>query len=195
MLLGAAGLVVTVVAGRWGLGLFTTAEFVHFSVNYPTLPGLELRSMSEIGGPWARDPKLTRPPPGGLLAFGDEGEVVVDLSRRGWLKSLIQPGTLLLSSHWIRNVGTRSRRIALDMDLCGLDLEWVTFERCWDARTQESTRVLEPGDTYNMDWVVRLPPERRRQDVVCAGRLTVLDAEDRSALAVLPITILGTGGA
>ena len=52
--------------------------------------------------------------------------VVIDTGQQGFLKRALQPNYLSISSHWLRNGGTRPYRIRLDMEMCGWDLKWVT---------------------------------------------------------------------
>jgi hypothetical protein len=122
----------TVLVGRWGKALLVTSEYVHFSVNFPARRGApapdsgpmgtERRgglaesaegrppqlSRSDLGGPWARlaEHEWTGYPAGGLLVWGREGSITIDIGRRGVLKAWLQPRRLLLSTHWLRNVGT-----------------------------------------------------------------------------------------
>jgi hypothetical protein len=179
----------TVLAGRWAKGLFTTAEFVHFSV-FQTLP------VAEVGGPWSMKRSLADEPhpAGGILVWGREGRVVVDLDGRHLIKRLVQPRKLLLSTHWLRNVGPTARRVALDLELCGAALEWVTFERDWDHEAHASTRVVEPTATFNMDWIVTLTPELLAPDGRCDGQLAVSDADTGELLSRVPVLITHGGG-
>jgi hypothetical protein len=187
----------TVFAGRWAKGQFTTAEFVHFSVNFPVTPGLATTPLETIGGPWTMlEPgEFDGIPAGGVLVWGRQGRVVVDLAERSFIKEWVQPGTLLLSTHWLRNVGTIERRIRLDMELCGAGLQWVTFERDWDLASRSSTRAIPPGSTFNMDWIVTLTPEQLGGGR-CDGALTVYDADRDELLTRLPIHLTwgGLGG-
>jgi hypothetical protein len=185
----------TVLAGRWAKGLFTTSEFVHFSVNFPTEPGLPVLPVAEVGGPWALKPELAAEPhpAGGLLVWGREGRVVVDLDRRHPIKWLVQPRKLLLSTHWLRNVGPVPRRLGLDLELCGAGLQWITFERDWDQEARLSTRAVEPGATFNMDWVVTLTPALLEPDGRCDGLLQVTDADTGELLTRLPLSIVHGG--
>ncbi len=114
-----AAVVLTLLAGRWSYGLFTTSEFIHFSVNFPTANHAPAMTAEELGGPWAMDSELREQPipAGGILVWGREGEITVDMGRQGIIKELLQPRDLTLSSHWIRNVGKEPRRIHLDLDL------------------------------------------------------------------------------
>ena len=98
-----------------------------------------------------------------------------------------------ISSHWLRNVGTQPYRIRLEMDMCDLEMEWLTFERAWDQAAQSSTRHIEPGDTFNMDWFFTIPDGQRSQAVICDGELRVLDAETGDLLTDLPVRIVNSG--
>jgi hypothetical protein len=192
--LGILGFVFAIGFGRWAQSLFTVSELVHFSVNYPSDGRAETMSCCDLGGPWARDrdPNWNEYAAGGLLTWGEEGGIVVDVGRQGLLKRTLQPGFLSLSTHWLRNVGTQPYQIRLDMELCGMELEWETFERDWDPVTRTSTRLIEPGDTFNMDWYFHVPPELRSQGVVCEGELDVYDAQTEALLTALPITIINS---
>jgi hypothetical protein len=194
--LGIVGLLFAVGFGRWAQSLFTVSELVHFSVNFPSEGRAETMSCCDLGGSWTRthDPQWNDYPAGGLLAYGEEGALVVDVGRAGWLKRLLQPDFVSISTHWLRNVGTQPYRIGMDMELCGMELEWETFERDWDPMTKTSTRVIEPGDMFNMDWYFHIPAELRDRAVVCEGMLKVVDADSGALLTDLPVKIVNSRG-
>jgi hypothetical protein len=188
------GLVFALGFGRWAQSLFTVSELIHFSVNFPSEGRAETTSCCNVGGPWARDygDDWNDYPEGGLLAYGEEGALVIDVGRQGWLKRALQPNRISISSHWLRNVGVQSYRIRLEMVMCELETEWLTFERDWDQETQTATRYVEPGDTFNMDWFFKIPPEQRDQTLICEGELRVLDADSDTLLTDLPIQIVNS---
>lgn len=193
----AAGLVaasLTVLAGRWGQGLFTVSEFVHFSVNFPTVPGERQLPREDVGGPWARlDERAWKGfPTGGLLAWGREGRVTVDLGHRGILKELLQPRTVRLSSHWIRNIGARPYRVRIELSMCNLTQRRVTFERCWDDESLEVTRPIPPGGTFNMDWIIELGDDLSSRNRICRGAVLILDADSGDLLTRFPVDIEGS---
>lgn len=192
--LALAGFVFALGFGRWAQSLFIKSELVHFSVNFPSEGRAQTMSCCDVGGPWARTygDDWSDYPEGGLLAYGEEGALVIDVGRQGWLKRTLQPDLISISSHWIRNVGTQPYRIRLEMEMCDLETEWLTFERDWNLATQTSTRYIEPGDTYNMDWFFRIPPEQRDQEVVCDGELRIIDADGEKTLTDLPIQIINS---
>ena len=192
--LGLLGFAFALVFGRWAQSLFTQSELMHFSVNFPSDGRAETMSCCDLGGPWARsrDPDWNDYAAGGLLAYGEEGGVVVDLGRQGLLKRLLQPDFISLSTHWLRNVGTQPYQIRLEMEMCGIDLEWETFERNWDPVTKTSTRTIDPGDSFNMDWYFKIPKRLRNQNLVCEGELSVFDAETDTLLTLLPIHIVNS---
>lgn len=189
-LLGIGAFIITVSAGRWGKDLFSTSEFVHFSINFPTVAGEPLLDRASIGGMWTRvpDDEWTGIPTGGLLAFGRQGRVVVDIGKRNFLKEIFQPNVLALSSHWIRNVGTTSRRICIHADFCEFKTSLVTFEKNWDPLTNCATRAIEPKELFNMDWIVRFP-ESDKRPIYCEGKITIVDQQTNKPLTVFPITI------
>jgi hypothetical protein len=180
--------------GLWSQSLFTKSELMHFSVNFPSEGRAETMSCCNVGGPWAREhgDDWNDYPAGGLLAYGDEGALVVDVGQQGLIKRTLQPGLISISSHWLRNVGTQPYRIRLEMDMCELDMEWLTFEANWDQETQASTRLIEPGDTFNMDWFFHIPAEQRNQEIVCAGELRIIDADTGNLLTDLPVKIVNS---
>lgn len=182
---------VAVFAGRWGKGLFTESEYVHFSINFPTQPGFEALPRSSLQSPWARipDDQWNGYPSGGLIVWGQEGSITVDIGRQGWIKDLLQPWNILLSTHWLRNIGTNSRRIRIDFDPCGMPTTWLTFERNFDNSTNETTRLIEPGATFNMDWSITVPETRRNQRIICDTEIRIYDADSDDLLTVFPISI------
>jgi hypothetical protein len=192
--LGIAGLAFAVLFGKWAQSLFTQSELMHFSVNFPGAGRAQTMSCCDLGGPWARtrDPDWSNYASGGLLTWGEEGQIVVDVGQQGLIKRTLQPNFLSLSSHWIRNVGTQPYQIRIEMDMCGMDLEWETFERDWDPVGHTSTRAINPGDTYNMDWYFRLSEQDRNRSVICDGQLSLFDAQTGSLLTELPIKIVNS---
>jgi hypothetical protein len=180
--------------GLWAQVLFTQSELVHFSVNFPGKANAQTMACCELGGSWTRtkDPQWNDYPAGGVLAYGEEGVITIDVGKQGFLKRTLQPNYLSISSHWMRNVGTQPYQIRLDMDLCGMELEWETFEADWDQATLSSTRAIEPGNSFNMDWFFHIPPDMRAQSVVCDGQLTVFDAQSDELLTELPIRIVNS---
>ena len=193
--LGMLGFVFAVSFGWWAQSLFTKSELMHFSVNFPAGGGsAQTMSCCDLGGPWARtrEPNWNEYSAGGVLTWGEEGKIVVDVGRQGFLKRTLQPDFVSLSTHWLRNVGTQPYQIRLEMDMCGMDLEWETFESNWDSLTKTSTRLIAPGATFNMDWYFRIPRAYRSRSVVCEGQLRVFDAQTQSLLTALPIKIINS---
>ena len=151
-------------------------------------------SRDKLGGPWSRiaEEQWSCCPVGGVLTWGTEGKVVVDVGNQGWLKQTLQPDFVSISTHWIRNVGQQPYQIRLDMDLCGMDLEWETFEANWDQATKTSTRFIQPGEVFNMDWYFHIPVEYRDRSTICEGKLAIFDAQSQDLLTELPINIINS---
>jgi hypothetical protein len=193
---GLLGFAFAILFGRWAQSLFTTSELVHFSVNFPSEGRAETMSCCDIGGSWERehDPEWNDYPAGGLLVDGEEGALVLDVGREGLLKRAFQPRFVSISSHWLRNVGTQPYRIRVEVDLCDIELEWETFERDWDPVSHTSTRYIDPGKSYNMDWYFHIPPELFQRSVVCEGELRILDADTDKLLTDLPVKIVNSRG-
>jgi hypothetical protein len=180
--------------GLWAQSLFVKSELMHFSVNFPSDGRAETMSCCDLGGPWARDrdPDWDDYAAGGVLAYGEEGAIVIDVGQQGLLKRALQPNYLSISTHWLRNVGTQPYQIKLAMEMCDWDLQWVTFERDWDVEAKVSTRFIDPGDSYNMDWFFTIPAEQRARATICEGQLDVYDAETDDLLTALPIKIVNS---
>ena len=196
-LLALGGFMFATAFGLWSQTLFTAAESVHFSVNFPTEAGesgAQTMPCCDLGGPWASIPEQDWEgyPAGGVLVWGTEGCIVLDVGKEGTLKRIFQPGLINLSTHWLRNVGVKPYQIQLEMDLCGFETEWETHEASWDLVTKMSTGMIEPGEVFNMDWYFHIPPEDFNQPVVCKGGLEVFDAETGESLTKLPITIINS---
>jgi hypothetical protein len=169
---------------------------VHFSVNFPSEGRAETASCCDVGGSWERvhGPDWNDYPAGGVLVYGEEGALVVDVGREGLIKRLLQPRFVSISSHWLRNVGTQAYRIRLEMDLCDLEPEWETFETAWDPVAHATTRYIEPGDSFNMDWYWHIPKESFGRSVICEGELRILDADTDQLLTDLPVRIINSAG-
>lgn len=196
-LLGILGLLFAVGIGLWSKNLFTQSESVHFSVNFPTVTGevaAQTMNCCDLGGPWARIPEKDWKgyPAGGVLVWGTEGAILLDVGQEGMLKRLIQPNFINLSTHWLRNVGVQPYQIRLEMDLCGIEPEWETFESAWDPATHSTTREIHPGEVFNMDWYFHIPDEQFNQPVICEGQLEVFDAHQGDSLTQLPIVIINS---
>lgn len=192
-----AGFLFAVAFGLWAKSLFTISESVHFSVNFPAGEGVEaseVMNCCDLGGPWAglSPEEWFNYPSGGVLVWGREGSIILDVGKEGLLKRAFQPRYINLSSHWIRNVGVKPYQIQLGMDLCDMELDWETHEASWDPGSKTSTRQIEPGEVFNMDWYFWIPPEYFSRNVVCEGTLHVLDAQTQDTLSVLPITIINS---
>lgn len=195
--LALAGFLFATGFGIWAQTLFTQAESIHFSVNFPSETGesgAKTMACCDLGGPWAQIPEEEWEgyPAGGILVWGEDGCIVLDVGRTGALKRAVQPGFINLSTHWLRNVGLEPYQIRLDMNLCGFEMEWETHEVSWDPLMKTSTRMIEPGEVFNMDWYFHIPPEDFDQPIVCQGALEVFDAKNGASLSKLPINIVNS---
>ncbi len=195
--LGIAGFLFAGYIGMWSASLFTISESMHISVNFPAganVPSGQQMDCCDLGGTWQRKygADWNDYPSGGVLVWGEEGEVLIDLGKMGWLKRVLQPRYFNLSSHWIRNVGLKPYKLRMEMDLCGIEPEWVTFEAAWDPVTRTTTRYIEPGKTYNMDWYFHIPEAMFDRSEICQGEFALFDADTGEPLSVLPITLINS---
>ena len=178
-LLFTGGLAIAASIGLWSKSLFTISESIHFSVNFPAGENIrsgETMNCCDLGSPWERafGSEWNNYPAGGVLVWGTEGQVLVDVGQEGWLKKFTQPHFLNLSSHWVRNVGVKPYKVHMQMDLCNFEMEWETPEADWNQKTHTTTRYIEPGKTFNMDWYIHIPPENFDQHIICTGKLTCM---------------------
>jgi hypothetical protein len=162
----------------FGIGAFrgtmSSAESVHFSINYPA-------KGKDAGGPG----------PTAKLGF-----VAVDVSKTGFLKALVQPRVVNLSSHWLRNVGDKPLRIRLAIEGIKSPVRWDSTEKTWDQENHAIMRPLAPGETVTVDWFITLPdPLPADATVVEKGRIVVYDAESGAQLSALPLSIINSKGA
>ena len=196
-LLALGGLLFATAFGLWSQSLFTQSESIHFSVNFPAEEGdsgAQTMDCCDLGGPWANIPEQEWKgyPAGGILVWGTEGCIIVDVGKEGALKKALQPGFINLSTHWLRNVGVKPYQIRLDMNLCNFEMEWETHEASWDPRTKTSTRMIEPGEVFKMDWYFHIPNEAINQPIICKGGLEVFDAQTDISLSELAITVINS---
>ena len=86
--------------GLWAQSLFVKSELMHFSVSFPSDGRAETMSCCDLGGPWARDrdPDWDDYSAGGVLAYGEEGAIVIDVGQQGLLKRALQPNYLSISN-------------------------------------------------------------------------------------------------
>jgi hypothetical protein len=163
-------------AAAFALGAFRNtmadAESVHYSLNFPA------------SGTAA----------GGEGAMGKSGRVVVDLANTGFIKQALQPNEVNLSSHWVKNVGDRPRRIRLEAEGVTYPLRWESMERSWDERTRTLGRVLAPGESVTVDWQLTLP-RPVPTGVLVDSHIVVFDADTGERLTELPIHIVNGAAA
>jgi hypothetical protein len=148
------------------------AESVHYALNYPA------RGFAA----------------GGEGATGTSGHVIVNLGNTGFIKRLLQPGEVNLSSHWVKNVGDKPRRIRLEAEGVQYPLAWASIDASFDARTRTLGRALQPGEAVTVDWELTLPvplPE----GLIVDSRIVVYDADTGERLTAMPIRIVNGAGA
>lgn len=157
------------VVAALGLGAcratMTDGEAVHYSLNFPA------RGYAA----------------GGIGVSSKEGHLIVNLANTGLIKRILQPNVVNLSSHWVKNVGDRPRRVRFEAEGMPYPLKWASLERSWDERTRSIGRVLAPGDTVTVDWYVTLPDPLPPGDVLVDSRIVVYDADSGERLTALPI--------
>ncbi len=151
----------------------SASESVHFAVNFPA---------------------MTTARAGGLGAMGKDGPVVIDLARTGFIKNLIQPHRINISSHWISNKGDRPRRIRLE--LVGIDYptEWQTTDKTFNPRTHEFGRLIAPKQSVSVDWDIEIPAAAAKRKAIASGGVAVIDAQTGERISLLPIRIVNKGG-
>jgi len=155
------------VAAGYYRGSLRKAESVHFGLNFPAQEG--------------------------------KGKKVVVLyyDEQGILKKLLQPGVVKIGSHRIKNVGSRSYVVRLELVNVpeGVEVTWETNQLAWDDATKTLRRPLRPGERFGMGWIFHIPEELRGKPVIYDGGVRVIDAETGEQLAFLPIKIVNRGEA
>jgi hypothetical protein len=169
-------LFVAAMSAAFALGAFrgtmADAESVHYSLNFPAV------------GTAA----------GGEGAMGTSGRVIVDLANTGFIKQVLQPNEINLSSHWVKNVGDRPRRIRLEAEGVTYPLRWDSMERTWDGRTRTIGRALAPGESVTVDWYLTLP-RPVPTGVLVDSHIIVIDADTGERLTEMPIHIVNGAAA
>jgi hypothetical protein len=164
---------VIVFALGWYRAGISDAESVHFSLNYPAKGTLS----------------------GGVGAMGKEGVVVVNLANTGFIKRLVQPNVVNLSSHWLRNVGDRPRRVSIEMTGVPYPVRWDSTELTWDETRHAIGRSLPPRSTATVDWYITLPATLPAGDTVLDTTIVVRDSDTGEQLTALPLKIVTTAAA
>ena len=133
-------------------------------------------------------------PAGGYGARGKEGVIYIYYNKQGFLKRLIQPDTVDLSTHWLRNIGKRPYFIQLELVNItpGISVEWRTFEKYFDYNTKSFTKPIYPGQRVNMDWIIHISDELRDKPVIYDGGIRVIDRKTGEVLSFLPVKIVNT---
>ncbi|MDO8964173.1 MAG: hypothetical protein Q7W30_06735 [Coriobacteriia bacterium] len=164
-------------AAAFGLGAYRStmgdAEAVHYSINYPA------RGFAA----------------GGAGVMAREGHLIVNVGNAGWLKQVLQPQELNLSSHWVKNVGTTPRRIRFEAEGMEYPLRWESNEKAWNEKTRTLDRMLAPGSTVTVDWFVTLPRPLPARDIIVDARMVVYDADTGERLTALPIRVVSSSAA
>jgi hypothetical protein len=161
----------------FALGFFRStmgdAESVHYSLNFPA------RGFAA----------------GGEGATGRSGHVIVNLANTGFIKALIQPNEVNLSSHWVKNVGEKTRRIRLEAEGVQYPLKWTSIDKSFDERTLTVQRPLKPGESVTVDWDLTLPRPLPEADIIVDARIVVYDADTGERLTAMPIRIVNSAAA
>jgi hypothetical protein len=170
-------LFVAAMAAAFSLGALRTtmgdAESVHYSLNFPA------RGYAA----------------GGEGAMGKSGHVIVNLGNTGFIKQLLQPNEVNLSSHWVKNVGETTRRIRLEAEGVQYPLKWGSIDKSWDERTLTLQRPLKPGESVTVDWDLTLPRPLPDEDIIVDARIVVYDADTGDRLTAMPIRIVNSAAA
>ena len=164
-------------AAAFSLGAYRNtmgdAESVHYSLNFPA------RGFAA----------------GGEGAMGKSGHVIVNLANTGFIKQFLQPNEVNLSSHWVKNVGDKSRRIRLEAEGVQYPLKWDSIDKYWDERTRTIQRPLAPGESVTVDWELTLPRPLPDTDLIVDARIVVYDADTGDRLTAMPIRIVNSAAA
>jgi len=162
---------VAAMALTFGLGAYRNtmgdAESVHYSLNFPA------RGYAA----------------GGEGAMGKSGHVIVNLGNTGAIKRFLQPNEVNLSSHWVKNVGDKPRRIRLAAEGVQYPLKWSSIDRSFDERTLTVGRLLPPGEAVTVDWELTLP-RPLPEGLIVDSRIVVYDADTGERLTAMPIRIV-----
>lgn len=164
------GLTFALMAGRFRNSI-SGAESVHFSINFPAQNAITA---------------------GGIGPQGHEGEVIVNLSKTGFLKRLIQPNIINLSSHWITNRSDKPLKIAIRLLGCNYPVVCSTPEKSWNEQTKSFDRKIKPGEMISMDWDIKIPDKMMEKKIILNGGVEIIDVKNNRRLSYLPLKIIDT---
>ncbi len=122
--------------------------------------------------------------------------IEIHVNQQGFLKRILDPWVVALSTHWIINTGDKPYIVGLQLVNCTFPVEWeVNAGIPWDPETKSFTQPLGPGESVpylGIDWFFHVPKEIRPQRIWYDGGLAVIDSETGDTLSFIPITIYGS---
>lgn len=165
------GVTGAVLLGAYGMSI-AGAERGSFAMNFP----------SEGGKPSA-----------GPSAKALTGSISVPLDGAGFVKRILQPNVIEVSSHGVRNVGSTPRRIRFETT--GFDatatapvtMEWHSRDLAWNPDTHEIERDLAPGQAVDFGLTVTLPDPLPAIAVPLQGVILVKDVSTNQVLSELDV--------
>jgi len=172
VLWGLAAAVLAFSLGAYGEAV-ASGERAGFVMNFPA-------TGTECGGPSMRD--LT-------------GEIVIETDGAGLVKRILQPRTLELVSHVVRNVGDVPQRIRFEVQGLPADIELELGSRdlAWNPETHEIERDIAPGEAVDFDVLMHLPAQIPFSSMPLRGQVVIFDASSGQVLSTLPVSLVRTG--
>ena len=130
----------------------------------------------------------------GATAQGDGKKgpqpVTIDIAKLGIVKRLVQPWVQRVSVT-VDNKLREPRRLAVAVAGCdGLRWRSHVYDVNWDASASAFRTPVPAGRSFSVSLVARIPPDLRRQPVICQGRIEARDAATGEVLAAAPLKIL-----
>ena len=162
-------------SGVYAKNTLNPTELSHFFVPFPA--GMVTRPMTvkKIDG-------------GGIFVR----PITIDVSKRGILKRLLNPGVEGLSTHWLDNIDIKSHRIGMKFtNTENITVKWdVNAAIPWNDETHQFEEATGSGERIRdlgVDWLFFFPAEVRARDVWYQGSLIIYDADTNENLTVIPI--------
>ncbi|BDG62194.1 hypothetical protein [Caldinitratiruptor microaerophilus] len=117
--------------------------------------------------------------------------VTVDLRQQGYLKRILQPGSIRMAVSVV-NKGQEAPRIRLALEGCPLRQSWSVNHTGWREATRTVADPIPPGFKFSLNLFVSLPRAERDKPVICDGRLAVYDADTGRELGFVPVRIVNS---